>query len=84
MVMTSGELKQTLQTLEELIAAVERRGPPLDSDQSRALRQLRERRSSLSVLLKVRRHEATKKVVSLDLWRYGHCESGEGARRGTG
>ncbi|HKW52448.1 MAG TPA: hypothetical protein VJO12_02070 [Stellaceae bacterium] len=72
MAMTSLEARNTLSTLETLIATLEQRSGALDRDDLLALRSLRHRRSSLRGLLAVREIERTKKIIHLELWRDGY------------
>jgi hypothetical protein len=71
MVMTTPEIRKTLTVLERLLAALERRGSTLESDERRLLLRLQERRRALRGLITAREVEREKKIVSFAFWRDG-------------
>lgn len=70
--MTSDTLLRDLATVERLIAALDT-CCRLDESGLRDLRWLKARRRFLAGLLRVRRAQRGKKVVSLELWRSGRA-----------
>ncbi len=78
--MTSDTLLRDLATVERLIAALDM-CYRLDEAALRDLRWLKARRRFLAGLLRVRRAQRGKKVVSLELWRSGRASRSERAPR---
>lgn len=75
MVMTSDELLRDLRQIEWLLAALAEPGGTGEEDAD-DVQWLRANRRLLSDILAVRRAQRGKKVVDLDLWRYGRAMRG--------